>query len=121
MSDLLMFSTFKCRRRDHGHELESVFLRDKASAILSFCEPFAVRLRAVQPIEHYVQVTKNGDNKSVVNPDVIRNDALDDGQDCTAYDSHIQEAGAASRERTELRHSQAEDRGEHNRVEEPYG
>src|SRR5260370_30395024 len=81
----------------------------------------AVRLRTAQPVEHDVQVTKDGENKSVMNPHVICNDALDYGQDCTAYDSHIQEAGAVSREGTKFRHSQAEDRGKHDRVEEPDG
>src|SRR5215469_16624462 len=81
----------------------------------------AVRLGTAEPVEHDVQVTKDGENKSVMNPDVICYEALGHRQDCTAYDSHIQEARPASRKRTEFRNAQAEDRGKHDRVEEPYG
>src|SRR5215470_14527589 len=81
----------------------------------------AVRLGTAESVEHDVQVTKDGENKSVMNSHVICNDALDHRQDCAAYDSHIQEAGAAARERAELCYTQAEDRGKHDRIEEPDG
>src|SRR5215469_3457212 len=81
----------------------------------------AVRFGTAESVEHDVQVTKDGENKSVMNPDVICYDTLDHRQDCAAYDSHIQQARPASRKRTEFRNAQAEDRGKHDRVEEPDG
>jgi len=52
-----------------------------------------------------VQIANHGENKRVVEPDMVCDDALYHGKDCTAHDGHGQYAGSASRQRTQFCHS----------------
>src|SRR6267143_949759 len=81
--------------------------------------PLAVRLRSNQSVEQNVQVANHGKNERVVEPDMVCDGTLYHGKDCTAHDGHGQYAGSAPRQWTQFCHSQTEDGGEHDRVEEP--
>ena len=79
--------------------------------------PFAVRPGTAKPVEQNIQVANHGYKERVLKSHLVSNCPLNHGQDCTAYDGHIQDAGSIPRHRAEFCHSQAEDRGEHDRVE----
>src|SRR5215510_15388018 len=95
------------------------------SALLFACSnlsvPFAVRLRSAQSVIQDVQVADHGQEECVVNADAVSDYTLDHRENSTADDSHIKDARSISRQRTKFRYSQAEDGGEHDGVEEPYG
>ena len=59
-------------------------------------ESKAIGLRTAQCVEQDVQVANHRENESVMNTDMVGNDALKDRQDRAANDSHIQKARAIS-------------------------
>src|SRR6266481_1009623 len=55
----------------------------------------------------------------MVNPDTISHRTLDHRNDRPAHNSHIQEAGSITRQRSKVSDAQGEDTREHNGVEQP--
>ena len=88
---------------------------------LYFRVSLAIWLRSAQSVEQDVQVAEHGEKEGVVKPNTVGNYTLDDRQYCAAHDGHVQDAGAIARQGAEFCYSQGEDRGEHDRVEEPHG
>ncbi len=54
----------------------------------------------------------------MVNPEAVCNYTLHHWQDSATDDGHVEEPGSTARQRSEFGHSQAEDGGEHDGVEE---
>jgi hypothetical protein len=81
----------------------------------------AIWLRSTQSVEHDVKIADKGKHEGVVKPETVSNYSLNYREDRPAYDGHIQDAGPASTQRTELCFSQTKDGREHDRVEEPDG
>jgi hypothetical protein len=93
----------------------------RCSRYLRCCVPLAIGLRSAQSVEQDVQIADKGKYEGVVKSYMVSNDSLNYRENRTAHDGHIQDAGSASAQRTELCFSQTKNGREHNRVEEPDG
>src|SRR4026208_298094 len=88
------------------------------SVVLCAGVPHAVWLRSAECIEHDVDVADHGNEEGMLNANLVGDRSLNQRQDCTADDRHIQKAGSAGREGPEFGHAKAEYAREHDRVEE---
>ena len=74
--------------------------------------------RASEPVEGDVEVTEDGQNKSVMDADAVGKRSLRQWNNCTTYDGCNQKSGSLAGKRSQLCNTQRKDSGKHNGVEE---
>ena len=81
-------------------------------------EALTVRLRPAKSVIQNVEIADHRQDECMVKSDMVGDLTLKKRQDRAAHDSHVQHAGAIAGQWTELRDSEAKDRGEHDGVEQ---
>src|SRR5262245_42403867 len=83
--------------------------------------PLAVRSGTAQAVEHDVRVADHRHEERVLDADAVGDNSLNDWQNGTADDGHVEKAGVTFRQAAERGDAETEDGREHDRVEQADG